>query len=144
MNQNSKYLYVYYSQPIGTTFSGLMDGANEEDVQLKIKALHPAASAIRVTHADDNRPAEPVYYSDIKDKHVACYIYAYLDTATGGTSSGFICDCGIHPELRREMVQHYCPSARGIIIDEVSEEECTKAQYLKTKCMYDYRIGRQP
>lgn len=130
MNQNSKYLYVYYSQPIGTTFSGLMDGANEEDVQLKIKALRPAASAIRVTRADDNRPAEPVYYSDIKDNHEACYIYAFLDTATGGITSG-ICKYAFHPEIYREMVQHYYPSARGIIFDEVSEEECTMARYLK-------------
>jgi len=112
--------------------------------------MDPHATAIRVNDANDNRPAEPVYGSDYNSAEIKTYIYCFMDSETGGLTCGLRREPCFHPELRRETIQHYYPGARGIIIDEVSEEEipalcnCKLDLKHRSKQLFRKRIGKTP
>ncbi len=148
MTQHSKYIYVFYCNRTGHVFCGLMDAPDREHVKSQILQLNPDALAIRVNDANDTRPAEPVYGSDYNSAEVKTYIYCFMDSETGGLTSGLRREPCFHPELRRESIQHYYPGAQGIIIDEVSEEEipalcnCKLDLKHRSKQLFRKRIGK--
>ena len=139
MTQHSKFIYVYYSNRTGHVFCGLMDAPDREHVKSRILQLNPDALAIRVNDANDTRPAEPVCGSDYNSDEVKTYIYCFMDSETGGLTSGLRREPCFHPELRRETIQHYYPGAQGIIIDEVSEEEIPAL----CNCKFDLKQRRK-
>ena len=133
MTQHSKYIYVYYHEPMGCVFCGLMDGPSREYVETQIRKQHPHATAIRVNEANDNRPATPVYEGDYNPAEFKAYVYCFMDTVTGGLTCGIKVEPGFHPEMKRETIQHYYPGARGIIVEELSDEEYSPAKEIKAK-----------
>lgn len=133
MTQHSKYIYVYYRELMGFVFCGLMDGPSKEYVEAQIRQMDPHATAIRVNDANDTRPAEPVYGSDYSSDDVKAYIYCFQDSATGALACGLEVEPSFHPEIKREMIQHYYPGARGIIVEEVSDEEYPYAKTMRAK-----------
>lgn len=130
------FTYVYWSSAIGMTVCGLMNGKNKEVVIKKIAELHPDACAIRVGLTSDNRPADVVHYTETSGKAPTCFIFGFIDVTTGGFCSGIDCMPEFHPEIYRDFLQHYYPNARGIIVEEVSDDELPPAKAMKAKYQY--------
>lgn len=121
MTLSGKYIYVYFDKALSVTCAGLMDGPSKEYVCRQIERNNRNAVAIYVNKASDSRPAMPVMYDECKEE--CRYIFAYIDIATGSIASGIRDSCGyFHDEIVREMIQHYCPGATGIIVQNLKDD----------------------